>query len=330
MPNVQRIHPMDELKKRLESILEIVPPKSKIFYIDYPVYSNGGDILIMKGAEAFFKSNHIHVSARYSVHDFHENIHIPEDHIIVLSGGGNFGDLYDAHQKVREALVQNYPRHKIVILPQTIFYKEESNIMKTAAIFNQHKDLHLYVRDESSYQLASTYFQNCHVALLPDMAHQLWPIQFKSNPTKEKLNFFRTDIETNSEQTQLKVEGNYLDWPSLFNRYEKKLIYYISKGLKKPASRAISQFLWMKYSDYLVNKAIRCFADYRIIHSSRLHGHILSCLMAKPNVLIDNSYGKNSGYYRVWTHEVNTANMDSSSKAISPPAPKYMESTATV
>lgn len=330
MSNVQKIHPMDELKKRLESILEVVPPHSKIYYIDYPVYSNGGDILIMKGAEAFFKSNNIRVSARYSVHDFHENIRIPDDHIIVLSGGGNFGDLYDAHQNVRESIVKNYPRHRVVILPQTIFYKEESNIQKTAALFNQHKDLHLYVRDESSLQLATTYFQHCHVKLLPDMAHQLWPIEVKQTPTREELHFFRTDIEKNAEQTQSKSDGDYLDWPTLYNKYERKLIYYISKGLKKPAARAISQFIWMKYSNYLVNKAVRCFSDYRMIHTSRLHGHILSCLMAKPNLLIDNSYGKNSGYYRIWTHEVNTANMDSSSKASAPPVTKYMESTATV
>ncbi|PZT53306.1 polysaccharide pyruvyl transferase family protein [Paenibacillus silvae] len=330
MSNVQRNHPMDKLKKRLEAILQVVPPRSKIYYIDYPVYSNGGDILIMKGAEAFFKSNDIIVSARYSVHDFHEGIHIPEDHIIVLSGGGNFGDLYDAHQNVREALVKNYPRHRIVILPQTIFYKEEANIQKTAALFNQHSDLHLYVRDESSLQLATAYFPRCHVELLPDMAHQLWPIEVKQVPVKEKLLFFRTDIEQKAEQTQLNSDGDYLDWPTLYNRYERKLIYYISKGLKKPATRAVSQWIWMRYSDYLMNKAIRCFADYRMIHTSRLHGHILSCLMAKPNLLIDNSYGKNSGYYQLWTHEVNTANMDTPAQISALSMPKYRESTATV
>ncbi|SEM87044.1 polysaccharide pyruvyl transferase family protein [Paenibacillus sp. OK076] len=332
MSNVQTIHPMDELKKRLESILDVIPSNSKIYYIDYPVHSNCGDLLIMKGTETFFKDHRIHVTHRYSVYDFDYQIEIPRDQIIVLHGGGNFGDLYEAHQKLRENIVQHYPNHKIVILPQTIFYKDQSALHRTAAIFNKHPDLHIYVRDETSFQIASHNFTNCQVALIPDMAHQLWPIDVKHSPRKEKLNFFRTDIEQISQQSLISSEqkGDYLDWPTLYNRYEKKFIYYISKGLKKRASRAISQFLWMKYSDYLVNKAIRCFADYRMIHSSRLHGHILSCLMAKPNVLIDNSYGKNSGYYSIWTHEVNTANMDSSSKAGSPPAPNYMETTATV
>ncbi|KAA2299871.1 exopolysaccharide biosynthesis protein, partial [Clostridioides difficile] len=64
MSNVQRIHPMDELKKQLESILEVIPSHSKIHYIDYPVHSNCGDLLIMKGTETFFKDHRIHVTHR--------------------------------------------------------------------------------------------------------------------------------------------------------------------------------------------------------------------------------------------------------------------------
>ncbi|WP_416298511.1 polysaccharide pyruvyl transferase family protein [Paenibacillus illinoisensis] len=314
MPNLKKTHPMDELKLKLEQIIDIVPPKSKIFYLDYPIYSNGGDLLIMKGAEAFFKRFDIKVVDRYCVHDFHENVQIPEDCIIVMSGGGNFGDLYDSHQNLREQVVQNYPRNKIVILPQTIFYKAEENIRKTADIFNRHSRLYVYVRDESSYKLATTYFTNVHVALLPDMAHQLWKISTSAAPKKERLNFLRTDIEINNEQEDAVIQGDNVDWASLFNRYEKKLIFLIASALRKRRGRKMLQFIWKIYSDYLVRKAIRCFAQYETIHTSRLHGHILSCLMAKPNVLIDNSYGKNSGYYQLWTHEVNTANMAGSAK----------------
>ncbi|CAH1203794.1 polysaccharide pyruvyl transferase family protein [Paenibacillus sp. JJ-223] len=314
MPNVQRTHPMDELKQRLSQLLEAIPPKSKIFYLDYPVYSNGGDLLIMKGALAFFKSNDIQVTDSYSVHDFHEDVRIPEDHIIVMSGGGNFGDLYDSHQRLRELVVQKYPRNKIVILPQTIFYKDVANLQKTAELFNRHSNLYVYTRDESSYKLATTYFTRAHVGLLPDMAHQLWKIQTPVTAKKAKLNFLRTDIETNAEQSDIVVQGDTVDWASLYNRYEKKMIFLMANALRKRKARKLMQFAWNVYSDYLVRKAVRLFAQYEMIHTSRLHGHILSCLMAKPNILIDNSYGKNSGYYQLWTHEVNTANMAGSAK----------------
>lgn len=333
MPNLQRTHRMDELKKKLEQILEIMPPESKIYYIDYPVHSNCGDLLIMKGTEAFFKDYRIQVAERYSVHDFNEQTVIPKDHIIVLHGGGNFGDLYEAHQRLRENIIRKYPEHRIIILPQTIFFKEETALRKTAEVFSQHSDLHLFVRDEPSYQIAKENFKGCHVSLIPDMAHQLWPIERNSSPRKERLNFYRTDIEKAAEPSHMAADqqGDFLDWPTLYNRYERKLVYWLGLGLRKGRGRRLLQKIWMNYSDYLVNKAIRCFSEYEMIHSSRLHGHILSCLMAKPNLLIDNSYGKNSGYYRIWTHQVNTATLDlSSAKKSAKIDHNYMESTVSV
>ncbi|MCY9421777.1 pyruvyl transferase, partial [Bacillus paralicheniformis] len=35
-----------------------------------------------------------------------------------------------------------------------------------------------------------------------------------------------------------------------------------------------------------------------------LHGHILSCLLGKENVVIDNSYGKNANYYNTWMKDI--------------------------
>lgn len=316
MPNVQRTHPMNELKQHLKKILEVIPPHSKILYIDYPVHSNCGDLLIMKGTEAFFKDYQIQVIQRFSVYDFNDRMDIPKDHILVLHGGGNFGDLYEMHQNLREKIVKNYPHHRIVLLPQTVFYQSEEALQRTVSIFNKHADLHLYLRDEKSFQLVSEHFQKCKVKLMPDMAHQLWPIQFKDAPNKERLNFLRMDIEADDEQFSVasQMQDDTLDWHTLYNRYERKLVQWAGGGLRRIKGSKLLQLGWKVYSDYLVKKAIRRFAKYEIIYTSRLHGHILSCLMAKPNVLIDNSYGKNSGYYKLWTHEVNTANMAGSGK----------------
>ena len=163
MQIIRNVHPMDSLKTHLRQILDVIPRGSDIYYLDYPVHSNGGDLLIMKGTEAFFKDYQIRVRARYSVLDFPETLTIPKGHIIVLHGGGNFGDLYPAHQKLREKIISRYPHHRIVMLPQTIFYKSETEFDRTAQIFNGHPDVHLYVRDSLSYQLATKRFHRCGV-----------------------------------------------------------------------------------------------------------------------------------------------------------------------
>ncbi|OME80780.1 exopolysaccharide biosynthesis protein [Paenibacillus sp. FSL A5-0031] len=306
-----QVHPMEGLKKMLLRITKVIPPGSSIYYIDYPVYNNGGDLLIMKGAEAFFKDNHIRVAARYSVLDFPDKLTIPNDQIIVLQGGGNFGDLYPVHQKLREKIVKDYPNHRIVLLPQTIFFEKEAEYDRTARIFNAHKDVHLFVRDTLSYGIAAQKFDKCCVYLSPDMAHQLWPILPKSSPGKELLCFFRTDIEKTSEQASFELagRGDYLDWASLYNRVEKKSIKMIGQMMTKSGVPLPMQAIWGKYSDYLVDKAVKRFSGYRIVQTSRLHGHILSCLMDKPNTLLDNSYGKNSNYYNTWTSGIKSAQL---------------------
>ncbi|MFD1957527.1 polysaccharide pyruvyl transferase family protein [Paenibacillus thailandensis] len=310
MQSTSNAHPMDGLKNELRQILNVIPPGSNIYYIDIPVHSNGGDLLILKGTEAFFKDYGIHVRARYSVLDFPDSLLIPKDHIIVLHGGGNFGDLYPQHQRLREKIVSDYPHHRIVMLPQTIFYKKESEFDRTAQIFNKHKDVHLYVRDTLSFKLASEKFNRCCVYLSPDMAHQLWPIRHAGTPAKELLCFLRTDIEKTKEQERLEAEGrgDYLDWGSLYSRFEQKSIKLIVRLIQRGSGLPMHT-IWAKYTDYLVNKAIKRFGSYRSVQTSRLHGHILSCLMDKPNVLLDNSYGKNSNYYQTWTSGIKTASL---------------------
>jgi len=312
VPIEPKVHPMDQLKERLRPILKVIPPGSSIYYIDYPVYNNGGDLLIMKGAETFFRDNGIRVKARYSALDFPRGLNIPIDQIIVLQGGGNFGDLYPVHQKLREAIVASYPYHRIVILPQTIYFTKESELDLTARVFDKHKDVHLFVRDPSSFGIASRKFRQCSVQLSPDMAHQLWPIVPASSPGKELLCFLRTDIEKSGEQERLESAGigDFLDWASLYNKVERKSISVIGRMMAGGSGPLPMQAIWGKYSDYLVDKAVKRFSAYRRVKTSRLHGHILSCLLDKPNTLLDNSYGKNSNYYHTWTSGIASARLE--------------------
>ncbi len=301
------MHPMAELKEQLRQILDVIPSGSEIYYLDYPVYNNGGDMLIMKGTEKFFKDYGIHILARYNLYDFPDQLQAVPGSIFVLNGGGNFGDLYTHHQELRERVVKQFPTHRIVIMPQTIYFQNEANYDKSAAIFNAHPDLHLYVRDKACYELAKRKFSGCRVYLSPDMAHQLWPIVPPKKGEKDLLYFIRTDIEAGNAQPQ-NVGGNqsdFRDWDTLFSRMESKVTHHLAKFCKldkKLGGYLPTRLFWYMYTDYLLRKAVSLFGSYRIIHTSRLHGHILACLMDKPHVLIDNSYGKNSQYYRTWTH----------------------------
>ncbi|MEG7862599.1 polysaccharide pyruvyl transferase family protein [Bacillus mobilis] len=298
------IHPMEMLQKDLKVILSAIPEKSKIYYMEYPVYGNVGDLLIMKGTERFFEEYEIDVVKRYSFINFKKGTKIPEDCIIVCQGGGNFGDLYPGPQDLREYLIENYPNNRVVILPQTIHYKDQNKLKYTAEIFNQHKDVHLFVRDENSYRLIKNEIEN-NVRLSPDMAHQLWPIYFDTKPEKELLNFIRTDDEMNFKlESSEDSKGEVMDWPVLLSSLDHSIIkafQFLSRIDRVLFNLLPIHKVWKVYSDYLIKKSINIFSNYKCIRTSRLHGHILACLMDKENIVIDNSYGKNSTYYQRWT-----------------------------
>lgn len=302
----KRKHPMETLKNKLSEILPIIPSGSKIYYLDYPVHGNIGDLLILKGTERFFMDYTIKVKARYSYHNFPDNLSIPTDHIIVCHGGGNFGDLYLPHQRFREKVVQRYPRNRIVILPQTIYFGHKDNEKKARNLFTKHQDLHIFVRDYKSFNRLDGFTNNTY--LMPDMAHQLWSITSNSSPRKKNLFLLRRDKE---KKSTLHPESNQdvVDWGTLLTEEDQNLIKKMI--LRHNSSLSINDPTlaqsWSLLKEKFIERAISLFSQYNEITTSRLHGHILACLMNKRNTLLDNSYGKNSAYYKTWTCMIESA-----------------------
>lgn len=50
--------------------------------------------------------------------------------------------------------------------------------------------------------------------------------------------------------------------------------------------------------------AVNFLSRGKIIISDRLHAHILSILLGKPSVMLDNTYKKISSYHNTWTPSV--------------------------
>ncbi|MEB4871367.1 polysaccharide pyruvyl transferase family protein [Priestia megaterium] len=295
-------HPMGKLKDQLRNILKVIPSGSKIYYLDYPLHTNVGDLLIYKGSEKFFENNNIKVKARYSVFNFPQNLSIPKDCIIVFHGGGNFGDLWVSHQHFRESVISKYSHHRIVILPQTLYFKDNNNYIKAKKLFSKHPDLHIYARDKRSLNQLKGFSKNLYLS--PDMAHELWPLTPSTPSQKKPLYLLRRDKEVNkNNRFKIGTNQDVFDWNDLVTKKDSKRVQEIKKEYQnKKVSNAVA---WSKFSDSLINKAVSLFSTHNNVITTRLHGHILACLLNKENTLYDNSYGKNYQYYRTWTHQVN-------------------------
>ncbi|MFN2744352.1 MULTISPECIES: polysaccharide pyruvyl transferase family protein [unclassified Bacillus (in: firmicutes)] len=297
---------MDSLKDKLADILDVIPRHSEVVYLDYPLYGNVGDLLIMKGTEAFFQAYGIQVRERWNAENFACGRKIPKHAIIVCQGGGNFGDLYPHFQQFRERVIEHYPDNRIVILPQSIYYEKEENIKRTRDILTPHPDLHLFARETASFQFAAEHFGIKNLRMMPDMAHQLWPIAPSEKPSASVLRLIRTDKEANSS-LQTAGEPDTYDWNVILSDRDKRGIKRLQtlNILNKKAGNPLPiASYWRRYSDSLVSKSVRFFSRYESVITSRLHGHILSCLLDKQNVVIDNSYGKNANYYNTWMKHI--------------------------
>jgi len=289
-----------DLKNKLNPIVELIKDKNDVFYFDYPLHLNVGDF-------------------EYDLDLEEVKAKITPNTTILLHGGGNFGDLYPQHQKIREEMVTHFPNNRIIVLPQTAYFKHEENLQKSAALFRSHSDCHLLARDERTANLFAQFSD--HVYLSPDMAHQLYgTMEIKQGTTGEQLYFLRKDIEASDVEknilAQLPANSNVKDWEDILSTEDDVVLalsWRISKMAKKFGLgwlKDLCHQFWYAYTQRIVKRVAQVFLANDKVTTTRLHGHIFSCLLEIPNRVCDNSYGKNSSYAKLWTKELNFVELD--------------------
>ncbi|HAT30961.1 MAG TPA: exopolysaccharide biosynthesis protein [Janthinobacterium sp.] len=296
---------MLNLQEKHGVIFDLLKNKS-FHYLDIPVHDNIGDLLIMQGTLRFFKRYGIQPKTISSLGTFDPAWIEPGD-VIVFHGGGNFGDLYSNINDFREGMVERFARNMIIIMPQTIHFSSKEKEEKSALIFRKHANVHIFVRDKVTQAIAGKFSDNIY--LVPDMAHQLYPMPYKKISAHGSLRIQRVDLEKRSTPPAMqgRVFEKVTDWFELVGA-EKILIslvwrleYRFKRYKWDRLAKAIGPMFWIPISHRFSRKAVHLFSQYETIVTDRLHGHILACLMSKPNIVIDNSYGKNSTYMNEWT-----------------------------
>lgn len=305
---------MTSLAARHRVIADLIGGRS-VQYVDVPMYANVGDLLIMLGTERFFEVHGLTVSRRSAYFNFRAS-HVAPDEVVVFQGGGNFGDLYEHPQSVRNANIGRLKDHRVIILPQSLHFQSEATLQRTARLYRQHPDLHFCVRDPVSFETARAFTD--HVYLMPDMAHQLWPLHrlteaaVPSAPsTVRTLQFMRTDDEVTDHPANATLSGatavTHCDWPHFVGRREvayRQLCRSLRVLHALRLDAHLSQWTldaWRRHVEGLVQQATALFSAHDLVVTDRLHGHIFASLLGLPNQVLDNAYGKNSRYVSTWT-----------------------------
>ena len=309
-----------ELKKRIQEALLCLIDDDYVL-LDVPNHSNLGDTLIWQGTLDLM--NTTPYRCKYCTYTY-GNIEImarsiKPSTIILLQGGGNFGDVWFEPNDFRKKVITKYPNQKTIVLPQTIYYQDEKNLMEDAAFYAKHPNVTICARDERSYQLLKERFPKNPSLLVPDMAFCMDMSKYRRIKKPQGSVFVRR--EDKEFQKSLKydiVPGDALvkDWTwlsyseeyarlSTVSRWGDRLSRFNSLLNTDIRSRLIDKY-WYHYLRPLnVRTAIEFIDSYEHIYTTRMHAALLAVILGKTDVtLFDNSYGKSSSLYDTWLRDV--------------------------
>lgn len=290
------------------ALLPVLNPCKEVALIDFPNHGNVGDSAIWLGERAFLKSENIRVAYQSDTETF--NAGLMRDRIgtapILLHGGGNFGDLYERHQRFRLRVLREFPNNRVVQLPQSIYFENDQRIEEAASAIEAHPDFHLLCRDLDSLQLARERF-HCPSTLCPDMAVYLGPLSCKVAPTRPLGVLRRSDKE--ARQDEKAIECDYcFDWlndvngTSIFLNEQLVTLYTRYPSKLRPIYPLL-EWTYDKVAMRRLTVGLRQLCEAERIITDRLHGHILCVLLDKPHAIVDNIYGKIGRFYECWTED---------------------------
>ncbi len=305
------------LRARLDEVLDpLLADVSRCALVDFPNYPNVGDSAIWLGERAFLRDRGIDVVYVCDVDTYTpeelRSVLGPRD-AILLHGGGNFGDLYPRHQRLRERVVADFPRHRIVQLPQTLRFESPEAAGRAGEVLAGHPDFHVLARDTESVRIASELGLNTRLS--PDAAFALGSLP-RAEPAVDVFWLSRTDGERAVgavPETSGGLTVDVADWfpgpprgPGEWSRAGFREVRRRVLAGSGPARRSARRRVAPRFDDRAAAEVARgaaLLSRGRTVVTDRLHGHILSLLLGIPHVVLDTRHGKISGFREAWTRD---------------------------
>ncbi|WWC63755.1 uncharacterized protein I303_106360 [Kwoniella dejecticola CBS 10117] len=164
----------------LSSYADSLHGVTHVALLDAPWHHNAGDSAIWLGEVALLEALGIEIRYVCQHDDFSikeldaalEDVPL-EQTAILLHGGGNFGDIWGGHQKLRNQILQALPNRKIRHFPQTFEFnldKPSELLKETQRAYFDHSDVEIIARDSESFDLFKRTFDGIHLKLTPDVA----------------------------------------------------------------------------------------------------------------------------------------------------------------
>lgn len=284
------------LYKKTAAEFKKVYRKDTIFYVGTPPHGNIGDSAIAVATLQFFEKAGFKNIYEVPCPDYYLVKRLMKkygkNNLICFHGGGNMGELYFSNEVMRRDIIRSFPNNTIILFPQTIDYsnteKGRKELQKSIEIYSKHKKLHIFAREQVSYDRMKKYYSANHVYLVPDIVLS-WKLDFDADTEREDVLFcLRKDVE------------------SKFGMEKRQQIYDVCKSY---FPNIIETDTWIpkgintENRDKLVIGKIQEFRKSKLVITDRLHGMIFAAISGTPCIVFPNSNHKTISEYE-WLKEL--------------------------
>ena len=263
--------------------------RKMIFLFNTPTYNNLGDQAIAIAENKFIKK----FFADYEVIEFPGHLsdqqlkiismYLPSFVKILITGGGYMGSLWSEEEQYVQLLVKSFPKNKIVVLPQTVYFEnsdESNNLLDISkSVYCNHQRLIFSLRDTKSFNFIKQNFSNVNINLCPDMVmyYNYTDVFLRQNII---LMCFREDKE--------KIISEDLQ-EDIFNILASQFTQY---NIKKISTLSEKSYIEKDKRLDILNEKLKEFGSSKLVVTDRLHGMIFAAITSTPCIAFDNVSGK--------------------------------------
>lgn len=299
----------DMQRRAFDAMAQELDGVTDVALIGFPLYPNAGDALIWLAQLALLARLGIRLRAigELEVLDPRGVDRLPKSTVVLLGGGGNFGDLWPRLQRNREQLLVAAKGRRVIQLPQSLHFDEPANVVPARAAIEAHGDVVLMWREEASHRAAQVLFPQTRSVLAPDVGWALGPQPRPAAVRQDRpiLCISRTDHEGGPLRALPLPTGRHVDWRvGPWGAVERAAAW-------RPVrmERRTGPYLGLRLRSSLVRRAamtnlaaaVRLIARAGVVMSDRLHAHVLCTMLGVPHVMVDSRSGKVRSSIETWS-----------------------------
>jgi exopolysaccharide biosynthesis predicted pyruvyltransferase EpsI len=305
-----------DLRTQTALILDsVIPPAGDIAYVEFSISPNVGNHLMWLATMEY-----LHSRGRRVAYVAHHNNYRAEDlrraigdGPILVTGGVGASAIWPAIRALRHRVITDNRRNPIVLLPQTVTFRNEKERGESQAVLGSHPNLTLLPRDLVSLNEAIAGYPSARVELCPDLAF-LHPPQLRRRAADHRAVWLaREDSEAAGLMPPHDVYR--FDWafPSASEwrgayalTRASGVVSRLRKRISRPAFQRVANRALVSSYELISRLTVAYGNDIadrgEVFVTDRMHGHLLALLRGQPTVLLPDAFGKNRSIYEAWSN----------------------------